>query len=483
MFYESAPEVEDAEPLLYRNGFVLSQARVTGYPFARWSGHRLGRFILQTHPDASCAVQELGGRTSALLGDVFDPERGIYDKAQLLKDLAGATSEYDFHEILDRLAGRFLLILARSDGGFDLYQDAMGSRTVFYATTQPVCASHSEIVGKVVGDGLSDFFIPFLTSRNYAQKATKYLPGVATPYEHVRQLTPNTRLSMPNQSVTRFWPRGPHEKPTTDTEALDALILHMRGLVEHFRIASLKPVIGLTAGTDSRLLFAAFRSSDPYLFTYIRSESGTDENDRDTRAAGALAACYGLTRDIYPVVTKPTLTDASDAFSYAYRRSTAYMRGSTALWPKRLALQNFDYADTRFVRGFGGEVLRGYYQGMKTRIGAINERQLANAYDINAGSFITRRLFRDFMDIVSFDVDSLHGRDPNDIFYWEHRMGIWGSTAMSEVDLAQCSLAGYNSRNLFDLFLALPWESRTARIAFHQATLELAALLVESPVA
>jgi len=108
---------------------------------------------------------------------------------------------------------------------------------------------------------------------------------------------------------------------------------------------------------------------------------------------------------------------------------------------------------------------------------------LANAYDVNAGSAITRRLFRDFMDLVGFDSKFLHGRDPNDLFYWEHRMGIWGSSAMSEVDLAQCSLAGYNSRNLFDTFLALPWESRSARLAFHQATRELAPLLVESPAA
>ncbi len=276
MFVESSPEIEEAESLIYRSGFVLSRARVTGYPFDRWRSHRLGHFVLQTHPDASCTVREVSGQASALLGDAFDPERGIHNKAQLLEDLAGATSEQEFYKALDRLAGRFLLILPRGDGGLHLYQDAMGSRTVFYATNQPVAASHSEIVGKLVGNGLSDFVIPFLTSRNYAQKATKYLPGVATPYEHVRQLTPNTQLSMPKQSVTRFWPRGPHEKPTTDTEALDALILHMRGLVEHFQVARLKSLIGLTAGTDSRLLFAAFRSSDPYLFHYLRRESGTD---------------------------------------------------------------------------------------------------------------------------------------------------------------------------------------------------------------
>jgi hypothetical protein len=87
------------------------------------------------------------------------------------------------------------------------------------------------------------------------------------------------------------------------------------------------------------------------------------------------------------------------------------------------------------------------------------------------------------MDLVRFDESSLHGRDPNDIFYLEHRMGIWGSTAMSEVDLALRGMAGYNSRNLLDLFFALPWESRTARTAFNQATQELAPLLVESPAA
>jgi hypothetical protein len=476
VYRKSAPEVPAAERLIYRNGFVFSTTPVFGYPFESWTAYQLGDFILRVHPDATCVVQTHGKAASALLGDAFDPERGIYNRARVLKSLLDATTVQDFNQTLDRLAGRFVLFLAHPEGGYELFQDAIGSRTVFYAETRAMAASHAEILARSLGSGINDFFIPFLTSRNYVSKATKYLPGVTTPFEHVLQLTPNTKLLLPEQKVARFWPRASSETVSTDETALEALIVHVTGLLEYFRVNDLEPAIGLTAGTDSRLLFAAFRSSNPYLFTYIRSGSGTNQIDVDTKQAAVLAETYGLTREIYPITIKPTLSEASDAFSYAYRRSTSYLRGSTSQWINKLAAKRFG-TSTRFIRGFGGEILRGYYQEKRNRIRAVDERQLANAYDINAGSFITRELFRQFMVTASFDEGSLHGRDPNDIFYWEHRMGIWGSTSMAEADLAVPSLVGYNSRNLYETFLTLPWESRKARTAFHQATQRLAPLL------
>lgn len=478
MYSASAPDVEAAERLLYRNGFILSEAAISGYPFAGWHVHRLGDLVLQTHPDACCVVETSHGLTSALIGDAFDPECGVYDEAGVLQDLVKAKTEPDFHRVLDRLGGRFALLLARHDG-YQVFQDAIGARTVFYATNRRIAASHAEIVAKASGSGFSDFFIPFLTSRNYVRKDVKYLPGIATPYENVLQLTPNTRLDFADQKVTRFWPREPISAPSTDAAALDGLLLHVRGLATYLRAKSLRPLAGLTAGTDSRLLLAAFRSSDPYLFTYIRSDSGTTENDVDTRQAAVLAGRYGLTRDVYPIPNRPALEDAGDAFSYAFRRSTGYFRSSTSLWPKQLADQGFEFGSVRCVRGFGGEVLRGFYQGTKNQIDRVNHRQLSRAYDINSGSSVTRNLFLNFMETACFDDASLHGRNANDIFYWEHRMGIWGSIALAEADLAVPMLAGYNSRNLFDLFLALPWENRKARTAFHQATRQLAPLLLD----
>jgi hypothetical protein len=121
--------------------------------------------------------------------------------------------------------------------------------------------------------------------------------------------------------------------------------------------------------------------------------------------------------------------------------------------------------------------MRGFYQHTGKKISKISMFQLADTYDVNAGSRITRSLFQDMMDRVSFSSESLMGYDANDMFYWEHRMGTWGSVSMSEADLAMPSMVAYNSRNLFKTFMALPQAVRASRSAFEVATLELAPAL------
>ncbi len=84
----------------------------------------------------------------------------------------------------------------------------MGSRSVFYSVAGPaVAASHAELVREAIGANFADFFVPFIMSKNYVQRDVKYLPGVASPYENVLQLTPNTKLLITEQRTERFWPR------------------------------------------------------------------------------------------------------------------------------------------------------------------------------------------------------------------------------------------------------------------------------------
>jgi hypothetical protein len=107
----------------------------------------------------------------------------------------------------------------------------------------------------------------------------------------------------------------------------------------------------------------------------------------------------------------------------------------------------------------------------------MHPNHLATAYDVNAGSPITRALFEHFMDVAQWSEQTLYDYDPNDIFYWEHRMGVWGSIAMAESALAVHGIVGYNSRNLYNTFFGLEFETRASREALHMAIRELAPVL------
>lgn len=474
--YTSLSKLPDGiDGLLYRNGFVLSATEPTGAPFASWKRHRLGAMKLVTHPETSCIVCSRNGRTGALIGVAFDPEEGVYQEGSVINSLVDAYGNDDvFFEILDRLAGRFVFIV--NAGNFtDIFHDAMGSRSVFYSSAgTAVVASHAEIVARMIGSDFADFFVPFITSRNYTQRDVKYLPGLATSYNDVRQLTPNTRVRMPAQSVERYWPRESSSLTSDNEGATRKLVEHLSGVAAYLKIGGIRPIMGLTAGTDSRGLFSASWGLDPYIFTYIRSREGEQTASNDSRVAIQLAETYGLSVNVWQLSNRRSLNAMHNPFSYAFRRSTGYYRGDGSEWLRRLSTEGFGGKDALFIRGFGGEIMRGFYQAQSKNIRRIHPYQLSDTYGVNAGSTITRSLFTEMMDTVSFNEKSLFGYDPNDIFYWEHRMGTWGSLAMSEADLAIPSMVAYSSRNLYATFMRLPWSDRESRRAFHDATLRLA---------
>ena len=472
------PSSAELDRLLYRNGFVVSESPVQAVSLAGWKSVPVGSVFVTAHPETPLVTAEAEGRHLALVGLAFDPERAIYQETEVLAVLLDAVAdEPDFYAALDRLAGRFALIV-QVGARTEIFQDAMGSRSVFYSTAgAPIAASHAEIVADLIGARFADFFVPFLTSRNYLQRDVKYLPGVATPYDHVVQLTPNTKLVMPQQTVERFWPREEIGVETTNEEATEALVTHLQGLRWYLAVNDRRPVLGLTAGTDSRGVFAATKDSSPVIFTYVRSEAADRTGSPDARKASEIAGAYGLEAQVWPIHNRLTLNQTDDSLSEAFRRATSYYRGPGSPWLGRLALTGDKVKGGLFIRGFGGEVMRGFYQSQEGRISTVNVQQLANAYDVNAGSYITRRFFEDMMQRVSFTTESLKGYDPNDIFYWEHRMGTWGSVSMSEADLAMPSIVAYNSRNLFKTFMALPLAARSSRAAFDAATIELAPAL------
>ena len=52
------------------------------------------------------------------------------------------------------------------------------------------------------------------------------------------------------------------------------------------------------------------------------------------------------------------------------------------------------------------------------------------------------------------------GHDVNDLFYWEHRVGMWASASMNGFNGACRSMVGYNSRTMFEAAFGLKAEER-----------------------
>lgn len=450
-------EADVAPGLLYARGFILCSPERAPAAVAGWSRWNVGKWELRVDPRVPVDHAYAGGREIWIVGDAFHP------RASVFKDVARWALDGDLLDHLDGLAGRFLLI-CRSGPRVEIYHDAMGSRSVFYA--DGVAASHSGLAAEVTGAGLSTWVLPFITSRAYLKRDVKYLPGLDSPYAGISQLTPNTSLEFGQGEVRRYWPRGPIAR-TTPEQALEALVEHLRALGRYFVSNGIRPIVGLSAGRDSRGVLAALAGLQPKVFTFVRSSSDSAGNPADQRAASQLADVAGLELEVICLSVPPRLDDASSAFAVTFRQNTGFVRGNNSGWVEHYAGGAFE--NDLFVRGFGGEVMRGFYPAVTE----ANPRSLARLYDLNAGSNMARDAFERFMRVSEWDSAGQSGYPPNEALYWEHRMGIWGASALSESDMAFRSIPGYNSRDLFTSFMGLPPE-QDRRLLFEAAAAMLA---------
>lgn len=456
--------------LLYARGFLLVAEGAT-VPTAvdGWRTLQIPGYRLYVDPRVPVQHAEHGGTSAWLVGDAFEPEAGVFRNAvhYLLQG--------DLLERLDGIAGRFVLFVLESGNRLRVYHDALGARSVFYGGG--AVASHAGLVADVLGAGLREWIIPFITSRGYFKRDVKYLPGLDSPFEAVRQLTPNTRLVVPSGEVERYWPRK-SGTGTDEKAATDALVQHMRGLCRYFEENQGHAFVGVSAGRDSRCTLAGLASITPSLFTFVRSPDGRSEDSPDSRIARQVAHHCGIPLEIVKIPAPPHLDAATSGFARAYRRNTGYVRGNTSGWVEHFwkKAQADDQMHNVFVRGFGGEVMRGFYKPMASTSAA----QLSATYNVNAGSAYTRDAFTTFSQVAGWEGD-LHGYELHDLLYWEHRMGIWGSSAFSESDMAFRGMPAFNSRRLFENFMGLPPALRSTTATFEAATKKLLPALAGIP--
>lgn len=452
--------------LLYARGFIMCKPGLVPAAVATWATWLVNDWSLYVDPRVPVEHAAAGAREVWVVGDAFSPVEGIYE------GVARRLLEGDLQECLDRLAGRFLVI-SRNGPRIEIYHDAMGSRSVFYG--EGVVGSHASLVAEVIGEGLRPWVIPFITSRSFVKRDVKYLPGLDSPYEGVRQLTPNCRLVLDSFRVERYWPRVELEA-SDPSSALDLLVCHLRGLKHYFDRSGIKSLLGMSAGRDSRGLFAALNVLKPRMFTFVRSRHGNSIESGDSRVARALAAKVGQDVEIIKMAAPAPIDASSTPFAVAFRHNTGYVRGngSNASWIEYFLDAPAD--NHLFVRGFGGEVMRGFYADIDEATPAT----LAELYGVHAGSSISRNAFAAFLEAAGWNPNSLLGYKPSDLFYWEHRMGVWGSSALAEFDMACRCIPGYNSRELFSAFMGLPPEVVRQRL-FEAAVAVISPGLIEVP--
>lgn len=435
-----------------------------------WTINNFCEFTIFSHPDLSIETYRNDAQNLVLLGNVIDPLTQCRNTSTILKTLSKNLSRgcESFFDYLDNLTGRFVLFVESSLDNSFAVQDAAGTRSLFYDTQTPGCllASHPEIIAMMAGYEKSKF------AEEVIQSGVSYFPGLSTPYTPIRRLTPNTLLTVPDGRVKRFFPRKPLTNESPDKvvpDIADILTNQMKLWNENNDL-----LLSLSAGMDSRLSLAATKeiAGDVEYYSWIFPGRNYGEAD----VAAELCNHLGLDHQTFDL-----LDEAPDDFVDVFMKNNSYMSD-----PDRAhGIYNFldKLPDGRVeLRSNVAEVGRAFYRNyiMKPpeRIDPRNFTKLY--YRVNSNDVLEK--FDQFFKLADFNSENMYNYDPYDLYYWEHRMGSWFSTWMTDKDLSHDNFIVYNNRELLKNMLSVDMKYRKGDYVFLKTIEELWPECLDLPI-
>ncbi|RUR57982.1 hypothetical protein [Vreelandella populi] len=452
-----AAGIKDVE-LLFQSGFVLFKNDVeikNHLIFRNWVEYKVNDYNLRLHPSTKYYKFESNDNSVIVLGDVYNSVNDFSVKECLVSVIED--NEWEF---LDYLSGRFAVLVINGETA-RVFHDPFGSRTIFYSLDKQVVSSHSTLLAYTIGEPVDEKAIDFMKSKEYRLRGTVYLPGDSTVYRSIKGLMPNNYLKLPSLQTKRFWPRESFITEPLD-DFLNKVDVYFKKTSDYIAREGYSPVLGLTAGVDSRAIIAGlkFYNQTPSLITWSRLPDNEVPVVEKMKRHLSLPHAYVDNKN-FPSSRRAILCMVSAKYNAGVYRDVSVLTGQMQ--------EQVEVSHGLFIRGLGGEICRGFYN--------------RNRYDVDVNDlvvslsslYLTRKLdineinpsFRDFVfDSIEGFVErgnykeDLKGYDVLDLYYWEQRMGMWAANLLNEMDSAIADFVGLNSRVVYKSAMALSKEKR-----------------------
>jgi asparagine synthetase B (glutamine-hydrolysing) len=429
-------------------------------------------FVVYHHPETPLRHQVGDGGSVVLIGHAFAVPADRTVEA-VLNELVAAETDDLFLESLDALSGRFALLVLKKSAK-RVFHDPVGSRSLFYRASGAFCvSSHAELIANVFGHQRNRAVRELMATDRYMTMNTKYLPGDLTVYEEVYALVPNNYYDVADGKTVRYWPRR-DRRPTSFEEFFRELDDYFTALVSDLR--DHRPIVGVTGGIDCRVLLAAFRCRG----LEVRGVTWLDRATRERELPSVMEVAARASKEHTFLPFRRPTDEAPEIASAAMRNVGGFRtEGGTSLTVRMH--QRYAGRGAVFIRGSAAEVIRGFYQYTVRRpMGTLAASELLRLYsrrftevrperaDDAAARRIGLAAFEGFMVRANYDERLVNsGFDLNDIFYWEHRMGMWSAAQHNELDPATPSLSGFNSRRVYEAAFGMNpqqrgWDPRRA---------------------
>lgn len=471
--------------LKYRFGFLVETKKdklnlSSCDSLTSWNFTQCGEAIIAHHHEAKISKFQFQDYFVFTLGDIFC----AHGSESLVNILKRFSEENDW-DAIDSLSGRFsILTYNKKNNEFEkILTDPIGSRTLFYSTSRPgLISSHSSLLAEILDIDRDQETIEFIKSEDFLTIRTKFLPADLTMYKNIYGLPANHYYSFKENKAIRFWPRNPI-KPNNIENLLNISKEYLLKQIEYFSASGIRPVIGLTGGVDCRSIIAAWNSNKIHFkcLTWNRNLS----NDEIVIIKKISSYIYA---DSYFLDVKKT----ENSESFEALKTFGYINRGSFLGNATLTAQTAEFAGQSdiFVRGLGGEILRGMFNKKISRESKIEDiTYAANLYKTSRIKnpsekfrIFVENAYKDFFDRINLKNQELFNYDFGDLIYWEQRMSMWAASLLNEADPALKNMAGLNSRKMYEAAYGLPDEERFQRALLLKITSNFDSYLANLPV-
>ncbi len=436
--------MNDFRDIAYSKGFMLTRDDVSSVAHFEashlWDGWTLW---FDDFTPTSCATA--GVDVTVLIRGQFFDGTGV-SSDDVASKLAGslAISYAKFERSLGALLGRFMVI-ARREGETWLYHDTLGLRSVYYDREAGLVGSHARLVAQQTK-----------REANYGDEEVRYRLDY-TIFDRVLHLLPNFRLNLNTFQAERFFPREPNRYLDWTSEDKLERIEELWHNAHHALFERWDNVVlSITAGLDSRFVLAMLESHsrDMSTITYGNPRSG------GSAYAKSMHMDYSRVSSMLPYINSKQhwfvdLTDRTqkDPRLIELAETNSYKNHGQNLLARMRNL--FEDPDWLHLRGNGVEIVRRYWKNnranfsnLKKFMGLTATSDIAQAKEMGYGSV-------------------LHGYMPDDLAYWELRMGKWHSEIMNEQDILYETIVPLGIRDIIEILLSFPICEREEALAIY----------------
>ena len=424
------------DQLRFGKQFFITRSTISQSEFRVWKSVGLdNQYCLYYHPELNIASVTTQSVKIIGLGHFLDPTRTQASDSEILSDLGQAAVGFaELENALARLGGRWALI-ATLGRATRIYHDAGGLKPVFYCGKAEQGMSVASQPALLAAIGITE---PDYELRQQYEACAPQVswPIYAIPYQGVTQLLPNHTLDVQTGKSIRYWPKEPIQ-----SHPVDVLANSMANMLSSIIKAATyrrRCVMSLTGGYDTRLLLAcAYNCLDEIDFFTIKSPYTPYY---DLEIPRKIAKKKNLQ---YVIIEEET----DDAYVDILGGNVGDMYHDPSISKaKSFAV----YVGDRFhLTGMTSELNRCYYYKNGMHPAALTADVLSRRarFDDNP---IARRGIAKWLDEAPshFNINLL------DLFYWEHRLGVWGSCGLTFREAIIDQIPPMNCREFIQLGLS-----------------------------